>query len=353
MEKVSRFLERVFIKFTSWMIFFRKETSNGKKAIGLKSPLLWTKGFLSTHPMPYNFNKYKYSDYISDIENIKLGYLNYPYGRIIRDKLVFSNFFNTYFNTPEVYCIINNGKIDPVNLKMNISSEADLLKLIKNKKLVLKPIFGTHGKGVLVIENTGFEQFKLNKDFIKEDELKKIIKTLDQYFVSEFIEQGDFSKHFFENTTNTIRITTFCDPAKPTAFIPYAYMRFGTPKTIPVDNRASGGLISFVDLSTGKLTDAIQVREGKTVYLDNHPDSGMRIKDVEVPEWNKIIDFFRNLGGAIKPFIKVAGWDVVLTNDSFYVIEGNNGPDLVFQGADKPIAKDPDVLRFLKYYKIR
>lgn len=346
-------MERLSIKITAWMLFFQKEKEYGNKKFNLKKITLMSKGFYSAHPLEYNFKENKYSDYVSDIENIKIAYLNYPYGRLLRNKLVFSSFFNSYFQTPESYCLINKGKIEPANIKTYINSVSALMELLTKKRLILKPLFGTHGKGILLLEYIGSNEYKVNKKTVNANELENLIKSLDDYLVSEFIVQSTFSKQFFPDTTNTLRLTTFCDPAKPSSFIPYGYMRFGRAKTIPVDNRSSGGIISFIDLNTGQLGKALESNNGKTTLIDAHPESGTVITGAMIPRWNEIKDFFINLGGVIKPFIKVAGWDVVLTEDSFYVIEGNNGPDLLFQGAGYPIGKDPEVLNFLKYFKIR
>ncbi len=93
----------------------RKE--RGSKKISIKKFYLLSKGFCSEHPIPYDFKENKYSDYVSDLENIKLAYINYPYGRLVRDKLVFSYFFNSYFRTPASYCTVHKGKIQPVKFE--------------------------------------------------------------------------------------------------------------------------------------------------------------------------------------------------------------------------------------------
>jgi len=49
----------------------------------------------------------------------------------------------------------------------------------------------------------------------------------------------------------------------------------------------------------------------------------------------------------------VVGWDIVITDDDFVVIEGNNGPEQGQQMLENPLAKDEDMSLFLKHSKIR
>jgi len=104
----------------------------------------------------------------------------------------------------------------------------------------------------------------------------------------------------------------------------------------------------------GRLSPAMEEVENEKIKIHtHHPDTGTLIEGKIIPEWDSLKNFFTKIGGIIKPYIKIVGWDIILTDDSFVVIEGNNGPDLYFQGADYPLAKNPEVLKFLKHFKLR
>ena len=222
-QKVTNFFESLSIKITAWILFFKKEQQYGVKTFNFKKFSSFHKGFLSGHPIKYDFVKYKHTDYISDIENIKLAYLNYPYGRLLRNKLVFSNYFNSYFRTPECYCIINKGNVQPVNLNQYINSFSALIELAKKKKLILKPIMGTAGIGINLLESNENNNLLINKKSLSTAQVQTLINKMDNYLVVEFIEQSEFTKKIFPHTANTIRLTTFCDPEFPTSFIPYSF----------------------------------------------------------------------------------------------------------------------------------
>ena len=337
------------------MVFLKHEKERGNKKIGIRKFYLLSKGFCSDHPIPYDFKKNKYSDYVSDLENIKLAYINYPYGRLVRNKLIFSYFFNSYFKTPESFCTIDNGKIQPVRIKPYIDSLDKLIGLAQQRKLILKPLMGTGGKGIILFEVRNNTELLLNKKPIHKRNFSEFIKSLNTYLVTEYVEQGDFSNRFFPDTANTIRLTTFYDSDKSLPFIPYSFMRFGRKNSIPADNISQGGIFSMIDVKTGELTAAFEiVKFKKPNLLERHPDTSEPIKGVVIPGWDQLKEFFINLGKIINPFIKVVGWDIILTDDSFVVLEGNNGPNLYNnQGAGYPLAKIPEVKKFLEYHKIR
>ena len=355
MDYKRNFLERLYINFAVWLTFLKKEKQVGGKKISFKKINSLRKGFLSERPIPYDFKKWRHEDYISDKEIIKLTYLNYPYSKILRNKFVFGNFFKNYFNTPESYCIINKNIVEPLNKHLIINTVSQLLELLKScKKLILKPLLGARGKGIFLIESTLNGNFRVNKKEKNLNEIEEFLKTLNEYFVSEFIEQGNFSKQFFPDSTNTIRITTFFNPLTRSAITPYALMRFGRPKTIPADNAAIGGIYALIDLETGMLDGGVEVLgKGNIVNHSVHPDTEVQIKGVIIPNWKSLMNIFNETAVVISPFLKIVGWDIVLTEDTFYVIEGNNGPDLIIQGHEHPLAKDEDVSQFLKHSKIR
>ena len=354
-DSFSQVLQKLFIKLTAWMIFLKHEKERGSKKISIKKFYLLSKGFCSDHPIPYDFKKNKYSDYISDLENIKLAYINYPYGRLMRDKLVFSYFFNSYFKTPTSYCTIHLGKIQPVSIKPYIASLDALIELAQQRKLILKPLMGTAGNGILLFEVKQNSEMFLNNKPIRKGNFFDIVRTLNTYLVTEFVEQGKFSRNFFPETANTIRLTTFYYDQKSIPFIPYSFMRFGRTNSFPADNIARGGIFSMIDIRTGKLTEAFEaVKNQKPILYERHPDTNMLIKGVSIPRWDNLKEFFIKIGHIISPFIKIVGWDIILTDDSFVVLEGNNGPDLYNnQGAGYLLASNPEVKNFLEYYKIR
>jgi hypothetical protein len=354
LDKIKSLLTGLLIKLSVWYTFFNNEVkSNSKKNI-FKRVFINSKGFISKRTTPYDFKKWKYSDYITDLEVIKLGYINYPYSKLLRNKLVFSNYFRNFFKTPQVYFSINNDSIKSVHPLIEAEGfEAFYDLFLEKQKLILKPNLTDRGIGIYLVELEG-EKHLLNKKELTKPELQKFVTSLTDNIVVEFIEQCDFTKRIFPQSTNTLRVNTFFDPSNNKVIIKQPYLRMGTSKSIPTDNVSRGGLYSMMNIESGILDDIIEVSATGAIRIaTNHPETKIKISGGVVPHWDVIKECIANTSRVISPLIKVVGWDIVITNNSFIVLEGNNGPDLTQQRLGNPLAKDEDVLRFLKHFKIR
>lgn len=347
-------LRNIALNLISWYQFFQNEKIYGTKYISLKKINLFRKGFYSIGQIPFDFKKFNYNDFISDVENIKLSYLNYPYGRLLRDKLIFSNYFKNFIKVPEVYAHIHNGRINAPNAKYHDIDFNKLTCLLEQNKLILKPSFGTGGEKIYKIEKIANDKYLLNKNEYDLNTLRDFIKNLSDFIAVEFIEQGKFSAKFYSDSANTLRITTYIDPQTGQGKILYALMRFGRDKSAPADNVGAGGIYSLIDLDTGMLKSAIELKEmGKFSFHDSHPDTSIRIKGEFIPCWDNIKITVIKLATQLNSYIKFAGWDIILTEKDLYLIEGNNGPDLYIQGPDNPLALSPYIKNLLRLLKIR
>ena len=347
-------IRRIGINIISLLEFFKKERIYGLGKINIKRIKLLSKGFYSLGQVPFNFQKFSYSDFISDFENIKLSYLNYPYGRLLRDKVVFSLFFKNFCNVPEIYGIINNGNVKSAARVIESDGFEYLIEILTKKKIILKPRFGTGGQGIIKVALAEDGNYFINNKIITKEEFINFISKLNDYIAVEFIQQSTFSEKFFPDSTNTIRITTYCDPKTNDGEILYSLMRFGRKKSAPADNVGTGGIYSLIDLNTGKLKQAIELGEnGKYTFHNSHPDTKVNIVNVDIPQWDNLKQSFKNLASLISPYIKFAGWDIILTDNSYYLIEGNNGPDLYIQGPEYPLASNHNEKNFLRSNFIR
>ncbi len=219
--------------------------------------------------------------------------------------------------------------------------------------LILKPNYSSRGKGIIIIKKEG-DDFKYNAKKISSLELDNFLASLNNYLVCEFIEQGDFTKGLFPLTTNTIRINSFHNPLTGETFLNFPMLRMGTSATFPVDNVSHGGLFAFIDVNSGILQEANQIEHpGKLRKLKYHPESSAQIQGAKIPNWKVIRDSILKTTELISPLIKIVGWDVVVTNDGFVVLEGNNGPDFTQQGVDNPMGNDKDVQKFLASVSVR
>ena len=190
-EKLKSILTRLLIALSVWYTFVEQEIKSKSKSNIFKRISLNSRGFLSNRLEPYDFRGWKYSDYISDLEIIKLSYINHPYSKLLRNKLVFSNYFRNYFKTPQVYYLINNSLIKSVNPQIKEENFEGFIKvLLENRKLIIKPNFGYGGAGIYLLELEE-EKILVNMEEISKSELQKFVSSLTGHIVVEFIEQCD------------------------------------------------------------------------------------------------------------------------------------------------------------------
>ena len=353
-DKLRAVIEKSYIIMAALVYFIEEEVRAGLKGFGIKRLILISKGFHHNRIIPFDFKKWKFSDYISDYEQKKIQFINHPYNKLLNNKVIFSTYFNAFFRTPCSYCIINHGYFSPVSTKTLVKNFKDLAALAaKNKKLILKPVEGMDAQGIfLVTFHDG--QFQVNYNTYSDNDFEKFIMSLDQYLIEEFIEQGEITKALHPQSSNTLRVITLIDPSTSNPFIPIATIRIGTSISAPVDFFKLGGLIAYINIENGEVSTSMAMAENNSlVFYDNHPETNGRIKGLTIPGWNELVDKLLSTAKMIAPLIKVVGWDIVITDEGFVVIEGNSGPDTKIQGLNYPLAKNPKVLDFLKYHKIR
>ena len=125
-----------------------------------------------------------------------------------------------------------------------------------------------------------------------------------------------------------------------------AVHRFGTSLSKPVDNWTQGGLSSSIDLKTGELGKAVSYPFSGTLdFQENHPETKTRISGVVVPRWKAIKAKILGMAKSL-PFIPYIGWDIVVTEDSFKVIEGNNHSSIDLFQVHCPLLKNRKIKEF-------
>jgi hypothetical protein len=225
-----------------------------------------------------------------------------------------------------------------------------LIPFLERNDLILKPISGDGGEGLMKISKED-DHFLINKKRVKWNELVSNLKQLDHYLIQERFIQHGFSHDIYPDSLNTLRVGTMIDPETGKPFIAYALHRFGSPRSGFIDNIKQGGLFSLIDISDGSLGKAVYISnltEDKTFY-DQHPSSLKQISNEFIPNWSELVGRILEMAERM-PYLKYVGWDIVLSNDNLYVLEGNVSPGITFQ-LFKPLKEFPSAWNFFKHYK--
>lgn len=308
-------------------------------------------GFNSDKLVWYDFINYKKEDYISDLVHFRdFEAIDWKYYYIAHNKLVCEKYFSHDCNYISTLAYIEKGKIFDISSE---NSKIDSIESLREKlnsgvEYYLKPYDGGSGRGIgkLWVKNN---LIYWNHEIIENNNLETIISSLSGYLIQQkFIQEGYF--HVVNpETLNTLRVVTMLHPQTHEPFITYAVQRFGRKETF-VDNIAANGILCPINLETGKIEYAvIYPSNGVMEKVDKHPDTGMQIADITVPNWEDILSLCKKLALKV-PFLPLCGWDIVLSNDEIFVQELNYNPDIYLGQILSPLLLRPEVKAFYDYY---
>ena len=143
----------------------------------------------------------------------------------------------------------------------------------------------------------------------------------EQWLFEELIEQDPRMAAWHPSSVNTIRIPSVMTKNGPVVILPL--FRTGKNGNVVDNCHNDGGLMAVPDVKTGVLlTDGYDVF---TNVVEIHPNSGMKFKGWQVPEWDSLIKTAAELHKSLPPQHKYVGFDFALTPNGWVVIEGNWG----------------------------
>ena len=210
---------------------------------------------------------------------------------------------------------------------------------------MIKPIVGTRGEGINKLVNNN-DEWVLNGQVVSQSYVVSHLSKLDDYLVSEFVRQHSYAAEVYAASANTIRVLTLWDDDEQAPFIAVAVHRFGTKASAPTDNWTLGALSAMVDLQSGRLGKALSYPlAGQVSRFEKHPETNRRIEDIAVPHWDAIKSRITEMAATL-PFVPYIGWDIIVTEQGFKVIEGNNCPGINLLQVHYPLLKDARIRKF-------
>lgn len=267
-------------------------------------------------------------DYLGEVARLDAFFINRPATRdILNDKYRFSLELSDRFPVPPVLAILKNGALELLS--------GPLEPWWERGDLIAKPLHGSRGAGVVRLKQG--------------DSLPVSSVPL---LLTPFIQQASYAVRIAPFSGNTIRVLTLRDEAGP--FIARAVHRFGTLQTAPTDNWSQGSLCAQVDLETGVLSRAVKHPRRTSGVLDwvsRHPDTEAPIEGTVVPRWSQVqAELLRTLENL--PEFLYVGWDVMVTEEGFWVLEGNVNTEFNALQVHGPLLADDRVKAFYKSHKI-
>jgi hypothetical protein len=335
---------------------FIKEDRQKKTQLNWRHTLrAWRHGFERFHYKLYGLDQGGDPDqFISDFSMLltHVG-INGRFSELVNNKYAFGLLMDHLgMPTPKIKGLFSKGAFYPRDgAKTLKGSEFLTTAIAPGEHLVLKPIWGYHGFGFISLVRDD-EGFRLNNENVPLSLLAGMMDKLDNYIVTEFVQQGEFSRGLYAPTPNTIRMVSLWDTEKAEAFVARAVYRIGTSRSFPVDNfkAGQGGLSVLIHPQSGELgPGAMADSTGKPIWYTHHPESHSPIRGVVIPAWAALRAKILEYAGRFA-FIPCIGWDIILTAGGFSILEGNSTPGMPVLQIHGPLLANPQVKRFFQHY---
>lgn len=321
-------------KFRLWFkkIFHPKNKSGIVVKIPLFAKLKYNfLGFTDLEYLIFDLANNDYRNYISTWERLRIEDVNGRFSFFLGEKVMFERVFGQFVNVPHIHCWVKCGRF--INLDDN-TAEVSIVELLKREKqIIAKPTRSLGGgKNIheLCYDN---DTFYVDGKEYNEKDFTYECRQMEEYIFTKKISSHAYSKKIYPHSSNTIRIVTVMDNEKNEADIILAFHRFGTKRSKFVDNINSGGVFSLVDIETGKLGNAKSLFDTNDInkIYTNHPDTGSKIKDVCIPEWDNIKNHLLKAHKCFA-YYQFFAWDVTLDEEGkIWILEINRGSDLEIQ----------------------
>lgn len=327
-----------------WSRMFVKKLRDDENAFKMSdSEIEWAlkRGFYPGRIKLYGLNEENYKDYLPDWNYFMLHPINHHFKMWVNDKLTLKYILNSngcQVTMPEYYLYVENNKEYTylMDAPGNIKKDKDFIyNLLKEKKcLAMKPNSGTSGGlGFIKLQLIDGVMYENNKP-IDESRYNEIINHMENYIITEYIQQHEDLKRIWMDSECTLRVIMVKDPVdniydKATWSCIVSYARFGSCISGGASNLSSGGIGIGFDFETGKFNDfSIRYKrfceDGNTI-LYKHPDTGVTWKGEGLPNWEKVKGLIYDVCNHVSS-LSYLGLDVIITEDGMNLCEINTHP---------------------------
>jgi hypothetical protein len=332
MQKIAkRFLTRMMIKRGYSSYFASKfpkiiiDDFLQSKNVNFKTKIwAYRRGFLCSKAHIYGINETNFRNHLSDFEYHKLHPLNGTYSKWIDDKLSMKYVLSPFSDyLPKYYFQLEDNEIlklmdCPDGINPTIDGILSLLQ--KEGNLALKPYSGTRGNGFYRLSYHDGDYF-MNTEKADEASVNNLLSVLKGYLVTEYIISHNTIKKIYEQTPNTLRLQ-FVRNINEKPRIIGSFIRFGTSKSGILETPLAGGILAGIEINNGKIFEPHIISDNKLKCLKYHPDTGEAM-EIQLPNWNHAVLKINEILDYI-PQLTYVGFDVVITNGGFKILEINS-----------------------------
>ncbi len=303
----------------------------------------WRRGFRARHAALYGVDEGQDPGYVPDFPYAWRSYdMNGFWNPIVGNKLVVSQVLAAHhIPHPRVLGVVSRGR----PLAVGGAGAASLRDWTADARpVVFRPHWSGGGEGVFFLRREGAAWFVNGRDASPAD-AAGLVGGLDRYIATAFVDQAAYARAIHPPSTNTLRVLTLSDDDGP--FIASVAHRFGTSHSFPVDNFHQGrGVCAAVDVAAQTLGKAVSLdRHNRRVWHVAHPETGRPIEGVVIPGLATALDGVLAAARCF-PEATCVGWDLLMTDDGFSILEANSPPGVVVSQAHAPLMANPRVAAF-------
>jgi hypothetical protein len=251
---------------------------------------------------------------------------------LTQEKAVFYSYCRAKgIRVPELYALFYRDTPGWSPLGGSVSSKEEWLRFIERvlpKELVIKPTRGCHGEDVLLLARSGPGWVEAKGHEYSAEGL--VDKLMENPRYSSFLFQERLRGHpDLEQLSGTpflqtIRLMTIVDPdGEPIILQAMIKLIVGNNATDNYDAGRSGNLLAPISLNDGTLGPARVVRPGEgATDIEAHPDTATELSGFSLPCWAETCALVKRAAVDFLP-LRTIGWDVALTPDGAFMLEGN------------------------------
>ncbi len=286
------------------------------------------KGFYSYRVKQYGLTEQNWRQLLSDYDYKRLRPINGKYQKWLWDKVstyyVMAPFRDCF---PAYYFRTEGGAIYPFGEKGGVAAADDVLACLRQrKKLVAKPAIGSHGDGFYALSwDDAADSPCVNGEAVSPEAFRELLLGLEKpYLISEFVEMHEDLKRIYDKVACSVRVMVIDRGQGPKVM--HAYFRIASGGTGNTDNLATGGIVARVDAETGAFYGAEMLVGHEFKPCSVHPDTGAPLHGV-LPNWELVRRRVCEVTAYLAP-MEYLGFDIVITQDGFRILEINTHQDL-------------------------
>jgi hypothetical protein len=321
-----------------------------KSKIKVFFDLLYIFFFLKYYP--YNYSPCRLYEKNRKGWHLYYGSIYDPYQKMKLSKEVQREEYKIIFNDKEVcYQLCDYfrfplppqyGILDP---KSNYTkSLIDIYESNLPSTLIIKPILGSGGKGILI-------SYK-DENSIKIRDKNQIIRLEDFKLYQRSVVQELLLPHpkisFGFKCFNTVRIVTLLTKSNEVLILG-SFLRIGLGSSY-VDNISSGGIKVSINIKNGHLNN--RAHDSNCRVYDKIPDRDIDFSGFEIPFWEDVIKLSKKIQSRFS-YYKLLGIDIGITSDGPVLIEINPSHDNIgLEQATGPLLANQKIKNAFKEYNL-